>query len=110
MLRLLQRKVKMSNISHFATLLGEAVSKLPKKPTSESHPDPLERYAALKKYWALKDKLSGGKGYQPSKTIEKAEKKLDEKISEPQRSDFQEGKVGDIKYKVAYRKWLEKKI
>jgi len=99
----------MNNVSQFATLLGEAVSKLPKKPTKDSHPDPLKRYTALKKYWALKEKLSGVKGYQPEKTIEKAEEKLDEKLSEPQRSDFPKGKVGDIKYNVAYRKWLEKK-
>ena len=100
----------MSNVSHVATLLGGAVSKLPKKPDKRSHPDPMKRYKALKKYWALKEKLSGGKGYQPEKTIEKAGKKLDEKLSEPQRSNFPKGKVGDIKYKVAYRKWLEKKI
>ena len=100
----------MNNVSQFATLLGEAVSKLPKKPTKDSHPDPLKRYTALKKYWALKEKLSGGKGYQPKKTFDKADKKLDEKLSEPQRSDFPKGKAGNIKYNVAYRKWLEKKI
>ena len=97
-------------IQHGVFLIAEAMSKLPKKPSKKSHPDPLERYQALKKYWALKEKLSGGEGYQPKKTFDKAEKKLDEKINEPQRSDFQKGRVGDIKYKVAYRKWLEKKI
>ena len=100
----------MNNVSQLATSLAKAVSKLPKKPDEGSHPDPLKRYVALKKYWELKEKLSGGKGYQPKKTIEKAERKLDEKLNEPQRSDFQKGKVGDIKYNVAYRKWLEKQI
>jgi len=97
-----------SNIKYTASLIGEEVSKLPKKPTKQSHPDPLKRYTALKKYWALKEKLSGGKGYQPDKTFDKADKKLDEKISEPQRSDFPKGKIGDIKYKKAYTEWLEK--
>jgi len=100
----------VNNISHFATLLAEAVSKLPKKPDEKSHPDPLKRYEALNKYWELQEKLGGVKGYQPKKTFDKADKKLDEKLSEPQRSDFPKGTVGDIKYKTAYRKWLEKKI
>jgi len=99
-----------SNIANIAALMGKQMAKLPKKPDEKSHPDPLERYTALKKYWALKEKLSGVTKYEPEKTFDKADKKLDEKLSEPQRSDFPKGKIGDIKYKTAYRKWLEKKI
>jgi len=101
------RKMAISNIQHGASLLGKAVSELPKKPTEESHPDPLKRYAALKKYWALKDKLSGDKGYQSGKGFEKAEKKMIEKLCEPQRKNFPKGTLGDIRYKRAYTKWLE---
>lgn len=47
--------------------------------------------------------------YQPKKTIDKAEKQMQKaKYKEPQRGDYPKGKVGDIKYKVAYRKYLEK--
>lgn len=87
---------------------GSYVSKFTKKPDEKSHPDPLKRYAALKKWWAMKDKLSDSEvmKYEPKKTFDKVEKES-KKPKEPQRGDFPKGKAGDIKYKVAYRKYLE---
>ena len=43
--------------------------------------------------------------FQKDKTFEKAEEAIN---PEPKRSDFQKGKIGDIKFKVAHTRWLEK--
>lgn len=44
-----------------------------------------------------------------TKTFDEADKAA-HKAQEPKRSDYPKGKIGDIKYKVAYRNWLAEKI
>ena len=61
-----------------------------------------------KEFWKVKKKkiMDGiSMKYQPKKTFEKGEKEAKkEAYPEPQRKDFK----SKAKYKVAYRKWLEK--
>jgi len=73
-------------------------------------PNPTE---TAKQFWKVKKKkiMEGiSMKYQPKKTFDKAEKKAEKagKIKEPKRSDYPKGKIGDIKYKVAYREYVEK--
>lgn len=53
--------------------------------------------------------------WRPEKTFDTAEKEVDKrreqhKLAEPKRSDYKKGRIGDIKFKVAYREWLEKTL
>ena len=88
--------------------VGKAVMKVAKK-----------GYKVKKKRdWAAKKKkiMEGiTMKYQEGKTFDAAEKAVDKKreehkSAEPKRGNFPKGKVGDIKFKVAYRAWLEKTL
>lgn len=47
--------------------------------------------------------------YKKEESFDEADK-ASHKAQEPKRSDYPKGKVGDIKFKVAYRNWLTEKI
>lgn len=89
---------------------------LPIKPDEKSHPDPLKRFKALKEWRKITDKITGEDKimkWRPEKTFDAAEKEVNKqkkqrKSVEPKRSDYPKGTAGNIKYKVAYRKYLEK--
>jgi len=91
---------------------------LPKKPDEKSHPDPLKRFKALKEWRKVVNKITGEEEimkWKPEKTFATAEKEVDKKreehkLAEPKRSDFPKGVVGSIKFKVAYKGWLEKTL
>lgn len=78
--------MSITGIEHAATATGKQMWKVKKKRIMEG--------IAMK--------------YQPEKTIDKAEKKLKKAVMEPKRSDYPKGRIGNIKYKVAYREYLEK--
>lgn len=74
-------------------------STIPKKPDEKSHPDPLKRFAALKKWRVARDKVLGHEEimkFDATKTTDAAEKEMD-KVGEEKSKEKPEVKPEEKK-------------